>query len=703
MRTFPLHPVLLVSLLALGACNGGEDFSDAIPGPVQSPDTSDFNPDNNCAARITGMFVHDGAVRNLAYQCGGFHGRTGLTGLEDERAQNFFVCPRSARSVEFYVGGKTRSLSLGTARFRAVAPAQIACSETKYDADGPYLFSIADLFEAPARVDVVGAASDSAEYRRSRNVAALLAGLDRSTAPDLVDIHDKAHELIYNPPDDYLDALPTQAALDAEYAEFVAADGVIQGYLDRIEVEGGQVGTLPAIMETVENALERAMNATAAGIYKLPPALEAYGLIRSGSAQLPGFPGFAACEECVPEEVVLGGALYRDIPQVLAAAEELDLLTVLALGPESGNLLEFLPTMFLDRHGRVRFGGVFEMVGLEPDQGDFVYHCDVGGDGRAPVFMTLEPGARLGSDLILDAFTMQGVAATAFGDRFEVAGRFINGQAYNGVASTHGVPDYQTHYPELPVTAHQFTEATDKTRFHSGALCGRPIDDQPVLALARAGAVAPILDADIMAHHFSQPQGYKLVYSRRADAEDEKLEARTELHITIHPDGAIYSDFDKDGNPGPVDEEGVPVGEILLGLVSSVTPGEDDATRLEDATLNIMLHNLGPAVLADDPDFGDIYGAYFRAQLVPGAAGEECTDRLFKVGTNPSTRTAAFWFSAHALAREYRAAAAPDYPAKYDLLRQYAYGVVGAERADCVPPPPEDDDEEDDDSGDPES
>lgn len=683
MRIFQLKLLPLMALLALGACNGGEDFGDSIPGPIQEGPGSAFDPTNRCSARITGVFVHAGAVRNLGYHCDGFYGRTGLVGIESEQEENYFVCPRSAKSVEFFVGGRTQRLSFGSAYFRPSPPSDEQCSETKYDANGPYLFTVADLFDPPARVDVLGAAPASTEYRHSRNIAALLHGLDVDDAGSLVLIDDVAHEVIFDPPGSYVP--PDEPILDLDYDAFVAADGAAQGFLDQIVGEGGETGSLPA-RSVAEDELDRAMKGTAAGVYKLPPALDAYGLIRFGGLGLPD----SSCEECVPEDVVLGGGLYRDFGTTLAKAETRDPVTdyILAGNAQTGgNRVEYLPTLYVDRQGRVRFAGAFETVGLEPVANDLVYHCDRAGvEGRAPVYMTVDAGASLLPDLRLNNFFLQGVDPMETGHSVTLVGRFIDGQAYNGVTSQYGKGDYAFFYPDLPSTAHQFDETVDKTMFTERNVCvSRPAESQPVLALARAGAVAPVLDEEIMQHHFGTPQRYILLYLSRATADSEDFEQEDALRITIHSDGSVYSDLNQDGNNGSVDAEGVPSGEYVLGFVSSVYPGEEEASRVTGATVNLILHNLGTAELLSDPEFAPFFGVYFRARLVPGSAGEECENRLFSASAALADEVSAPWFNPYAVARQYRTAGSLTHIDKYEILKQYAYGFVEAERADCVP------------------
>lgn len=166
MQNSYVSGALVLIALIISGCNGQEDFSDAIlGGPIIDSTIPDpnFDPTNPCSPRVVGNLIDGGTVKNIGFTCGGFFGNTGDTGLEDERAQNRFVCPLNSTSVTFFIGGETERVELGSGAFRRAVSKNLTAENVqecefddgyivgRYDADGPYLYAIADLFDGPVR------------------------------------------------------------------------------------------------------------------------------------------------------------------------------------------------------------------------------------------------------------------------------------------------------------------------------------------------------------------------------------------------------------------------------------------------------------------------------------------------------------------------------------------------------------------------
>lgn len=672
MRTFPLHPVLLVSLLALGACNGGEDFSDAIPGPVQEGNGSSFNAEDNCAARIVGALLDDGVVRNVRYECDGFHGATGLTGLESERNQNFFVCPRTAKSINFYIGGKTRQIPLGRARFRVAPEDKTTCTASKYVSSGPYFFSLADLFDAPARVDILAPDTEGelAARATARNITALLQALDVDDASHLVEISTFAHRVLFEG-DLEDDEIPH---LDGSFME--GLQPFLDGTVAFCESQSGtdcpeQIGVAPpADIAEADARLRRGAYASVAGVYSFEPGSDLIAALISI-----GLLGHD-CEECFENnQLITGESLYHDIAQTVTGKGD----------PVLGQRLsDYIPIMTISRSGQLRFAGPFDLALLPgeaptgtPDdfRNEFAYQCDVNGTGagRFPVFLTSTATSALRGDLVLEQLRLED-ASDAF-NVVQMDGRIINGHFYNGIASTSGQPDYVTHYPGLPASAHAFDETVDSTRFRDSELCGVAVNRQPLLGFSRSAFVTPFLDDQIMETYF--PSDFTLEFQRR-QRESEHVcpgvdqencfaeEAR--LVVTVHADGAITTVVE-----GAVHE---------VGMVTSIQ-GDADESAPGEHSFNVLVFLSGPASLAEDLP---LFGSHFRARLTPRPLADapgECADVL-RDPLNPGLANFATWYDPHGVVTRYQQEMPGTLDDKYELLRHYGYGVVFGRHLDCT-------------------
>lgn len=692
MQIFQLRHLLVATVVvALSACNGGEDFEDPIPGNVQEPGSgANFNPDDNCEPRIVGAFVHDGTVRNLGYRCDGYYGTTGSVGLEFERDAHYFVCPIASRTVEFFVGGRLDRLSLGTARFRETSQTGQECSAEKYDAAGPYVFSIPDLFDAPARVDVFDATleTESRITSRSRNTSALLLGLDMNPAADVTEISSLAHTLLTEGDSNFV-----RVDLSQDFTSFKSEAEV---FLDEIEtaaadqgMASSQTGSLPATTDEADAAIRDGASATAAGIYLLPVFVSPQGGESALWWYMTDYALAQAHGETLDPDVAVWDALFRDIPGSAFLSEtrfDSHLATY-------GITENYLPMIVVDRHGRVSGGGPFEAVTMEP----LAFNCDLdtGDDGgRYPVYLGLEEQAQLTSDLVLDSFLFSTIPGSETDPHaLTLEGRFMNGSAYNGIArqTPDSVSDYDKDYPDTGV--HAFTDGRDSTRL-SGNLCGFSFSRQIVVGLHRTTAVTPNLDEVFMQKHFSTPGAFTLTYLARGTVDGEIDQVVAELPVTIHLDGSVLTDLYPegagDGNPNYDSTETIPQSEYAIGMVSSAYKAEEGNADSADG-VNLLIFNFAsPDAAEGAPGYLPLprYGSHFVARLEPGDESDTtCKEHMFRLPGRDGVvdRTAApYWYDPYAVSRAYRSSPIPmTREAKYEILRQEAYGFVSARRTGC--------------------
>src|SRR5690606_11285653 len=250
-----------------------------------------FDPANPCAPRVIGLLEVGETVKNIGYTCGGYFGYTGSDRfLPSEQEQNFFVCPLISREITFFIGGRANVGSpmradLGTAAFRVARSKQvdnqgnpIACEAdiepvtgeplylngSRYDADGPYLFTTADLVSPPVRVDgvsdtVVGGAPNE-NRNQVLNTAALLMALDTDTSGDVLAVSEEAHALLY----DSITTFTPDFSLD--YPDFTAASGEVDDFIRQIVPLPS--GMFPASEADVKDKVEKGNRATSAGLYR---------------------------------------------------------------------------------------------------------------------------------------------------------------------------------------------------------------------------------------------------------------------------------------------------------------------------------------------------------------------------------------------------------------------------------------------------
>lgn len=680
------HGLAVAGLAALlTGCNGKEDFSDAVIGgdPLGSGvgAGANFQPDDACAPRVVGALVDAGTVSNIRYECDGFYGYTGVTGLPEETSQNFFVCPMGATSVNFLLGGRTASLQLGTGYFRAAQSINTqACQYDygaqeyvlgQYDADGIYLFSLSDLIDGPARIDAETNA-DTGGKKQVRNMSALLQALDTVAGDELITIDQVAHEIVFDAESPFVfpDGFLTQ-----DYVDFAITGGSAQSYLDAVQAAGGTVSTSGIPHESAAVAAIRDSNlATNAGIYRfqmIQSAADA-ALVDAEIYTNPVFYGDGLCR------AVAGGAINPDAEDGSSddAFDPLLLPDFFKYFTDPfgfcASFSQFMPSVLVTRRGYISMGGAFNAVDVVSTGSSL---CDNN---------TLDYGAFEASSYSFDPnrqFSGWRILGDEEGGIVNVVGRVIGDYAFNGEERDGSIAsDYKYIYPDLPETAYEFSADTDRTSAN-GVYCGETINDQPIVSLFRVGTVTPSLDADVMsALSDPQPMRYTLNYISRAQATDEEPNTLTEsLRITIHSDGAIFTDFDDDGNP--YDGITVPSGEYEIGMVSSVfrstvTP-EDPAL----AVANILVYNYGPLSLS-----GVLpkYGSYFRARLVPdnACAGENA---LFAAsGDFETVAESAYWFDPYAATDVIRTnPGEAGASARYAGLRTRAYGYVEAVRTDC--------------------
>ncbi|MCB1838311.1 MAG: hypothetical protein KDH99_11905, partial [Alcanivoracaceae bacterium] len=300
---FDVRVCLVVCAAAfLAACNGKEDFSDAvIGGPIIDSTLPDpnFNPGEPCAPRVIGLLDVGETVSNVGYTCGGYFGYTGQEGLPSEKNQHFFVCPLNAREITFFIGGKANTGSplradLGTAAFRVARSKQvdnqgnpIACEAeiepvtgeplylngSRYDADGPYLFTTADLVSPPVRVDGISdtiGGTPNENKNQVLNAAALLMALDTDLSSALLQVSEEAHALLYD------EVTTFSPDFSLPYVDFAEANGEVDNFVSQVMPPPS--GALPATEAELKARVEQGNNATAAGLYRMEFRTDEYGL-----------------------------------------------------------------------------------------------------------------------------------------------------------------------------------------------------------------------------------------------------------------------------------------------------------------------------------------------------------------------------------------------------------------------------------------
>lgn len=677
---------LAIATLMLTGCNGQEDFSGAnIGGPIidgtPKPDPN-FDPSNPCSSRVVGNFINKGNVDNIGYICGGYLNYTGQVGIQDlERDQQRFVCPLFSNSVTFFIGGNDAREPLGTAYFRRASSRNLddegnnicqydsATNEfiggSVYDADGPYLFTVADIFDGPARTDVI---TDAAEDEQvAQNISALITGLDANTADDIEAIDYEAHKLVFTGATSFSDDF-----FDQPFADFVSATGEAQEFLNDVSTEGGFVGTLPANVLDVESSLDFANESTAAGIYRFdllqPDYLLSY--VFEQALNLP------------PEDqIYYSQALLSDL--LFTRLQSSDMST----NPSDSKPdlvpfifeADFLPFAMIDRQGRILGGGAFDVGQITlGNAGGVSRLCD-----DQPLYLALDGAAQITSDLTLNNVNFEPIGDAG---SMSVPGRFIDGVAYSGlkVDVEGSSTDYESAY-DTP--GHAFDATKDRTTIETNGLCGSTINDQIVLGVRRQGLVMPKLDTALMAHFFATPAQYTVNYLARADAADEFPNQTTAATgaVTIHQDGTIVTDLNSDGNAALDTSNPSASGEYVIGMVSSVVPGVENGGTVEEeyftqSEINIVIFNFGPKNLSSTLTR---YGSHFRARLVPDLA---CAgnNSLFLAGDDTLSEHA-FWFDTYSITNWLRNTTSPTPEDQYAALRTLAYGYVEGIQAGCTP------------------
>src|SRR5690606_6980220 len=234
---------------------------------------------------------------------------------------------------------------------------------------------------------------------------------------------------------------------------------------------------------------------------------------------------------------------------------------------------EFRLMMLVTRLGGAHLGGAFDVLDVAEGAGGDGYSCSeefpeyVSLDATNYVF---EPDGGFDDWKIIGKYDL---------GELSFSGRLIDGRAYNGDSITtpggaEGYTDYSVTYGSLPADAYKFNSATDRTSLDGSNFCNSAIDDQPVLSFQRVGSVSPYPDR-VALEHLTQagPMRYRLTYQARENPEDATPDTALSpvtLDITIHADGAVFTDNSPaDGNPGYTGSS-VPDGEFEIGMVSSV-------------------------------------------------------------------------------------------------------------------------------------
>ncbi len=688
MQNSYVSGALVLIALIISGCNGQEDFSDAIlGGPIIDSTIPDpnFDPTDPCSPRVVGNLIDGGTVKNIGFTCGGFFGNTGETGLEDEQSQNRFVCPLNSTSVTFYIGGETARVPIGSGAFRravsqnlnadGVAECQFnTITETYdaggYDADGPYLYAVADLFDGPARSDVVSHAAENKQI--AQNISALLLGLDADVTDDVVAIHNEANRLVF-------DSEVTFPDFDVPFVSFVDSAGLAQNFLDTIDdAFPGVVGLLPVADTEVQARLVDANGRTAAGIYRFDLLYKDY--INLYLAEQ----GPDASTSLFNAEALLSDLLKQRLqePEMVVDPEDTSTVDLVTYTFED----EYLPYVLIDRSGRIIGGGAFDVARYVPgnpnapapedQQARIDRLCD-----EQPLYLTFNGGASLAPNLQFASVEMAPISSPG---EVAIKGRFIDGVAYSGVKapSTEGAPTLTDYEFAYTAPTHTFDAATDGSTLATD-LCGSNITKQIFLNnFRRQGLVMPELDSVIMNALFTTPAIYELDYLARAVANDPDPNTSVATsRITVHQDGTIMTDISGDGNVGLAPGI-VPPGEYVIGMVSSVIAGNSDPLSplyISDAKVNIIVFNYGPSG-TEVPI--KKYGSHFRARLLQETA---CNTEVLVSPSNVAAK--AFWFDAYDITTWLRSTNNPTHEQKYEALRTKAYGFITGKRLDCTPPP----------------
>lgn len=667
--------------VVLAGCNGKEDFSDAVvsgdPLGSGAGGGANFNALDACAPRVIGALVDAGTVKNVRYQCDGFFGYTGETGLSREVEQNFFVCPLGATSVTFLLGGRENNVSLGTAYFRRATSKNLnsGCDydETiesyaigQYDADGIYLFSPSDLVEGPARIDATSEGNE--DSNKARNISALLQGLDTAPGDETISIDVAAHDVFVT--GGYV--FPDESIFDSTYEVFAP---VAQNYLDRV-AQDGAVGSLPTD-SGINLAISRGNNVTAAGLYRFELETPVHWLLNVSN------PDFFA------DEVVVSDSIRLNISAAAINPDTLEVDPVLPLAID-----EFWPVVMATRRGGLLMGGPLDVIDVNGSNSEFISYCTDG----VPDYASLSNADSFFSPtLAFSDFVMSHTDAPS--SSLTLSGRVIGGYTFNGLSQDDtSETDYTNVYRSLPEEAHVFDPVTDKTTL-SGTFCGRAISAQPVLSVIKSGAVTPYLDTEVMSALAATPMRYTLQYKARALADDDEPDTTTleSVPVTIHEDGSIFTDLyggsgspGGDGNPGYVADGPVPASEFEIGMVSSVFRSDLAPEDASQAMINILVYNFaGITESGDLPQFG----SHFRARLKPDLTST-CENTLFAASDSFGLRDdnldeepdKAYWFDTYATVEAFK-----QFPSDtdahraglYDALRKRAYGYIEAVRTDC--------------------
>jgi hypothetical protein len=692
--------LITVLAFAVAGCNGQEDFSDAIvAGNIIDGDNPNpnFNPDDACQSRVVGNLVDSGIVANIGYECGGYRGYTGEKGIPSEISQNRFVCPLYSTSVTFFLGGKNdRREYLGKAHFRKAGPAeenfddegnptcqyntvdQEYIADSVYDADGPYLFSIADIYDGPVRVDVI--TDNATNEEAAQNLSALLTGLDSSPDESLVLIDDEAHRVIFELEFEFADDF-----FDKPFVDFVAdtaATDEAQDYLDLISAGAGPaaIGMLPTNASDVEQVLVGANFSTAAGIYQFDLRQENYLLfgyaVEQGQSPPPANPIFNA-EALLTDYLLINlqsPAMSRATPADPNTADQIPFVFA----------QDYFPFTLVDRHNRLIGGGAFDVARITLGAGGGIDHLC----GEQPVYLALSGAAGLASDLTFQNMTFEPVAVATqpeVGDA-KIPGRFMEGVAYSGLKlDVNGSQtDYEFTYSE---PTHVFDDSTDQSLINTTSLCGETIDDQVIFGFRRQGIVMPKLDPLVMDHFFAAPGKYSLNFLARSVAADPDPDVVTKdtLNVTIHEDGTILTDLNANDNAS-YDVSGlIPTGEYVVGMVSSILAGEDNPATamineyITEAQINILVFSLGEQSLAQTLP---AYGSHFRARIVPDTTCS-ATNALWFAGDDTLSQHA-YWFDTYNITNWLRGTGPTTTDSdRYEALRTIAYGFIEGVRTDC--------------------
>lgn len=270
IKTISVFAIVLGALLALAACNGGEDFSDAIiggPSPIDSrPDPAPIPEDDEPAVEIELVVgIDDGGtyrtanIANINYTC------TEAVGVVKDDGLKPFVarCAPTADRVEFFIGGTLsgdRRISIGTVYLPLCTGRSDGSAGQSGCAGGTGFFQVALTDLIPIGInDSTGAERPlTAPARRApgdasvRNRAAFLLALDQTPGDRVITIDPLAHNNSVSAPETNFD--------QGAYADFV-------NYWNDWVVGLGK--TLPANEAIAEGIAQVAADRTRIGLYSL--------------------------------------------------------------------------------------------------------------------------------------------------------------------------------------------------------------------------------------------------------------------------------------------------------------------------------------------------------------------------------------------------------------------------------------------------